>query len=473
MTKRRPEPDTHSRTLPHNLEAEKAVLGALLINSDLLPRVQAVVTTTDFFRDAHQRIFAAMGRLEAKKSAVDMMTLRAELKRGGELDEVGGAAYISALTDGVPRSANANHYAKIVKSTARLRGVIRVANTALADAYEAERSADDILREADKALLELQRGGAAHNGMVDTRLSSMTVLDDLDKRSKNPFALLGIDTGFPTVNDMTLGWQRGDLNIIAARPSIGKTAFTLNTAEAAATNGVVAIFSLEMKLKQLEYRRLAHLAGIDCMSLKRGTLGEDDYPKITKALSQISAARLFIDDRGARTWQDIRSACRRLRADEGQLDLVVVDYVQLMRGEQKLNRTQQLDEIAMALKNEVAGDLDTPVLMLSQLSRAGRDRADSRPQLSDLRDSGALEQHADSVLFLHRKHHRESGITNLIVEKQRNGDGGTVNLTFSRETQTFRDAGLEPEQPALPDPPPEEEPKARGRRRPPVGWRRG
>jgi replicative DNA helicase len=459
--------DTSLRTLPHNLEAEKALLGAVLINHQLLASLQGVVTPEHFFRRAHQAIFSAMLRLADRKEGIDIVIVFDELRRSGELDECGGPAYISSLTDGVPRSSNVHYYAGMVKADAMRRALITAANQALVDAYDRAKEPREIINAIDKNILTLQKGGE-RSRFADARERAALIYEKLEFRSTHKGQLIGLDTGFESINYITQGWQKGDLVVIAARPSVGKTAFVLNTAEACATAGKgVLIFSLEMRYEQLETRRLAHLSQVDASSLMDGHLGETQYARIVDALTKMHERPFYVDDRGGQTWEDIRATCRRTRIDK-PLDLIIVDYVQLMpgSGERRAgNRTQEIDEIALNLKS-LADEVSCPLLLLSQLNRSGAARSDNRPILSDLRDSGALEQHADLVCFLHRKNHKEDGRTEFIIEKARNGPTGTANLSITRSTQTFVDAGVEPDQPALPEAPPPQEPK------PPKHWRR-
>lgn len=441
------------RTLPHNLEAEKSLLGGLLINNAAYVTVAPHVRPVDFFRRAHGSIFAAMGRLldELHRDA-DLVTLSDELRRAGELEECGGPAYIAALTEGVPRSANVASYAKIVHEMAVLRRIIRVGGEMQALAYEAEEPSQAIINTADKAIMELQRGGQIGR-MADLRETHAALYEDLEWREKHRGQLVGVETGFESINHLTLGWQSGELIVLAARPSIGKTAFTLHTAMAAAKAGKkVAFFSLEMRRRQLEYRMLSSLSGIALTRLQSGYLGEADYDRLAPAMAILSKAPILIDDRAGQGAADIRASCRRVKAEQG-LDLVVIDYVQLIPGSLErrgANRNDEVTDISRRIK-ALSDEVNAPVLLLSQLNRASEVRADPRPKLSDLRESGALEQDADKVVFLHRKHHLESGVTNVIFEKDRNGPGGVVNVTFNRDNQTFLDGGEEP----APSPDPE------------------
>jgi replicative DNA helicase len=440
-----------ARTLPHNLEAERSILGGILVHNAAFTLAAQVITADDFYRDAHRRIFAAMIVLiDEKHVEVDFVTLKEELAKHGELDEVGGPAYIASLADGVPRATNVAYYAGIVKEKALLRALIYAANKMLTDAYAGEDEPATLVQKADAELLKVQQATRSSR-LTDMRESVGRIMNDLDYRAAHRGELLGLDTGFPSLNELTFGWLPGDEVIIAARPSIGKTTFVLNTALAAAKLGKrVAIFSLEMRRKQLEYRLLSTLSGVPIGRLASGYLGSRDYEKLSQAFETMHVLPLYIDDRSGQTALDIRTGCRRVKS-EGGLDLVVVDYVQLVPGtlERGATRNEQVTDISRRFK-DAADELTVPFLVLSQLSRANEKRADPRPRLSDLRESGALEQDSDIVAFLHRENHRTGGATELILEKQRNGPTGTVMLNLDRDTTTFTDAGPqpEPEQPA-------------------------
>lgn len=440
------------RTLPHNLEAERSVLGAILVHNDAYEQASRVIHDRDFFRDAHRRMFAAMAYLiDDRRVVVDFVTLKEELIRRKELDEVGGPAYVSSLADGVPRATNVRYYAGIVKDKSALRDLIYAANKILTDAYAGEDEADEILRQADVALLDVQNAHVSSR-MTNVSDASTELFKDFEYRVEHRGELTGIDTGFTSINELTFGWQPGDLVIIAARPSIGKTTFVMNTVMAAAKAGKrIAFFSMEMRKRQLEYRMMSSLSGVACTKLLSGFVGAMDYPKISAAFESMRVLNIAIDDRARQTVQDIRGACRRLKA-EGGLHGIVIDYMQLMAGtlqRKGTTRNEELTDISRRLKI-LADEVSAPILVLSQLRRLDGRR---RPQLDDLRDSGAIEQDADIVAFLHRTDHRASGQTEFILAKQRNGPTGSVKLTIDRDILTFADAG--PELDAAPQPDPE------------------
>lgn len=438
------------RALPHNLEAERSVLGAILVNNQALFQVATELHPEHFFRDAHRRVYKALQHLLSRRDdGADLVTLFEELKRTGDLDAVGGPAYVSSLVDGVPRATNIRHYAAIVKEKATLRAMISTAERIVLEAYDAEASSSEILATADRDIVQL-RHGAGNNRMRSLNETAQAFCDDLAFRADHQGQLTGVPTGFKSIDEMTNGWQAGDLIVIAARPSIGKTIFTMNTARACAgtlradgTPRRVGVFSLEMRRVQLQYRLLASESQVDLSRLLSGYLTEDEWRRATEAMGVLNQLPILIDDTAARTRWDVRGECRRLLADGG-LDLVVIDYVQLMagslEGREAGNRNAELTDISRGLKI-MADELSCPVIIVSQLNRAGESRADPRPKLSDLRETGALEQDADIVCFLHRKHHKEDGTTQFIVEKQRNGPTGTLNLTVNRPVVTFTDGG--------------------------------
>lgn len=454
--------DVAERTLPHNLEAERAVLGAILLHNDAYERIAQTITSADFFRRAHALIFESIERLlERATGDVDMVTIKEDLNRRGDLDECGGPVYISALIDGVPRSTNIEHYARIVKEKATLRRLIMQSNRVITAAYAAEEPAASILTMADRGIVDLQNdtlGGA----MISLKKSNPAYIEVLEQRIANKGALTGLPTGFSKIDAATLGWQRKDSILIAARPSIGKTAFVLNTARAMAesyrpkTSELchVAFFSMEMRRTQLEDRLLSSLCGIPSTLLRSGhVFGPEQYEALGVGLARMQRMNLHIDDTKGRTVFDIRAECRRLRSEHG-LDAVVIDYIQLMEGSlarKGVTRNEELTDISRRL-NVMFGELDVAGLILSQLSRPNENRPDPRPQLKDLRDSGALEQDADLACFLHRKNHKEGGLTHFIMEKARNGPTGTLALDFDRDLTLFKEYEGEP--PAEPEPTP-------------------
>ena len=432
------------RTLPHNLEAERSVLGAILVHNDAFNLAAQVIEPADFYRDAHRRIFDKMISLNERNHAIDFVTLKEELARAGELDEVGGPAYVASLADGVPRATNVEYYARIVKEKATLRNLIYAANKILTNAYEADQESDLILDEAESAIFAVadDRLKAGFVAMRDLVKESFPKIEQLFEQKR---LITGVPTGFVDLDEMTRGLQGGDLIIIAARPSMGKTSLVLNISQYVATqpNLTVGFFSLEMSKESLFIRLLTSEAQIDSHRLMSGAIGQKDYGRISHALETLSAMRLYIDDSSNIGVLEMRAKCRRLLAEHG-LNLVVVDYIQLMSGRGRFeNRTLELASISRSLKG-LAKELNVPIVVLSQLSRGPESRADHRPQLSDLRESGALEQDADLVGLIYRDdvynkdpNNPDAGTAELIIAKQRNGPTGTVKLAFLREQTRF------------------------------------
>jgi replicative DNA helicase len=434
------------RTLPHNLEAERSVLGAILLHNDAFNTAAEVIDAADFFREAHRRIFDKMVRLQERGDAIDLVTLKEELTRSGDLDEVGGPAYISALVDGVPRSTNVEHYARIIKEKATLRSLIYSANKILTNAYDAEEDADTVLDRAESAIFAIA-DKKVRDGFVSLKDLAETSLDTIEKLASRRELVTGVPTGFTDLDELTSGLQPSDIVIIAARPSMGKTSLVLNMAQhvGTKTDMTVGVFSLEMSKEQLFLRMLTGEARIDAHRLRGGFLGERDWGKLSQALGTLSEARIFIDDTPSIGVLEMRAKCRRLQAEHG-LHMVIIDYIQLMQGRGRFeNRTLELASISRSLKG-LAKELQVPIVVLSQLSRATESRSDHRPQLSDLRESGALEQDADVVVFIYREDQyadknapptESSGTAELIIAKQRNGPTGVVRLAFIREFTRF------------------------------------
>src|SRR5215210_2111258 len=432
------------RTLPHNLEAERSVLGSILLHNHAFNLAAEVIDSNDFYRDAHRRIFDKMVKLAERGNAIDLVTLKEELGRSGDLDEVGGPAYITALVDGVPRSTNVEHYARIIKEKATLRSLIHSANKILTTAYEAEEDADVILDQAEHAIFAIA-DDKVRDGFVSLRDLAETSLDTIEKLASRKELVTGVPTGFRDLDELTSGLQPSDLVIVAARPSMGKTSLVLNIAQhvGTRTDMTVGIFSLEMSKEQLFLRMLTGEARIDAHRLRGGFLGERDWGKLAQAIGTLSESKIFIDDTPSIGVLEMRAKCRRLASEHG-LHMVIVDYIQLMQGRGRFeNRTLELGSISRSMKG-LAKELRVPIVVLSQLSRAPESRSDHRPQLSDLRESGALEQDADVVILIYREdaynrdpNNPDAGTAELIVAKQRNGPTGIVRLAFLREQTRF------------------------------------
>src|SRR5436853_1242772 len=439
------------RTLPHNLEAERSVLGAVLLHDDAFNLAAEVIDAADFFRDAHRRIFDKMVKLAERGDAIDLVTLKEELGRSGEIDEVGGPSYIAALVDGVPRSTNVEHYARIIKEKATLRNLIFSANKILATAYAGEDEADLILDQAEHAIFAIA-DDKVRDGFVSLRDLAQNSLDTIEKLHARKELITGVPTGFTDLEEMMSGLQPSDLIIVAARPSMGKTSLVLNMAQhvGTRTGRTAGMFSLEMSKEQLFLRMLTAEARIDAHRLRGGFLGERDWGKLSQALGTLSEAKIFIDDTPSIGVLEMRAKCRRLQAEHG-LHMVMIDYVQLMQGRGRFeNRTLEVASISRSLKG-LAKELRVPVVLLSQLSRAPESRSDHRPQLSDLRESGALEQDADVVAFIYREEMYQDksqpptdaqGVAEIILAKQRNSPTGIVRLAFIREFTRFENLAI-------------------------------
>src|SRR6187399_1694380 len=434
------------RTLPHNLEAERSVLGAILVHNDAFNMAAQVIDSGDFYRDAHRRIFDKMVQLNERNQAIDFVTLKEELARAGEIEEVGGPAYVASLADGVPRATNVEYYARIVKEKATLRNLIYAASKIVTNAYEADQESDLILDEAESAIFAVA-DDRLKSGFIAMRDLVKDSFPKIEKLFEQKRLITGVPTGFVDLDEMTRGLQGGDLVIVAARPSMGKTSLVLNIAQYVAALGdqVVGFFSLEMSKESLFLRLLTSEAQIDGHRLMSGAIGGNDYHRISHALEKLNAMKLFIDDTANIGVLEMRAKSRRLQSEHG-LNLLVVDYIQLMSGRGRFeNRTLELAAISRSLKG-LAKELSVPIVVLSQLSRAPESRSDHRPQLSDLRESGALEQDADVVIFIYREDQYvdrsqpptdAQGVAELIVGKQRNGPTGVVKLAFIREYTRF------------------------------------
>ncbi|HKQ62424.1 MAG TPA: replicative DNA helicase [Candidatus Polarisedimenticolaceae bacterium] len=438
-------PETLSETLPHSEEAERAVLGAILLDNRQFDRAQELLGAEAFYALRHQKIFRAMERLIDDGSALDAITLKTTLEGRGELDACGGPAYLATLLEGVPRSAHLEHYARIVREKAVLRELIRASQSILSSALEPSGSADELLDAAERAVFRVAENRLG-SGFVPLRVTAEEAFKAIEELTRRQELITGIATGFPLLDELTAGLQPSDLIILAARPAMGKTALALNVASHAGLRQgrTVGVFSLEMSHQQLFFRLLCAEAQVDAHRLRTGRVGKEEWPRMIKWYGTLSDAPVFIDDTPGISILEIRAKARRLKREHG-LDLLIVDYLQLIRGRGSYeNRQQEISDISRSLK-ELAKELKIPVLALSQLSRAPEQRGggDRRPQLSDLRESGAIEQDADVVLFLFREevYKRDDpdlkGKAELIIGKQRNGPTGTVELRFIRDFTRF------------------------------------
>ena len=430
------------RTLPHNAEAERTVLGAILVDNAAFNSAAEILTREDFHRDPNRRIFDAMAALSERSQAIDLVTLRDELVRRESLEAVGGAAYLAALIDGMPRVTSVDQWSRIIKEKAVLRSLIHAGNRITQSAYEAEDDAAIILDRAEKAIFDIAEH-RIRQGFVGMREIVKESFRTIDQLSQSKELVTGMPTGFVDLDQMTSGLQKGDLVIVAARPAMGKTSFCLNIAQHASQRAgeTVGIFSLEMAKEQLVIRMLCADARVDAHRLRTGNLAEKDWARLAKAYADLSASKIFIDDSATLTPLEMRAKCRRLKAEHG-LGMVVVDYLQLVTGAGRAeNRQQEIASISRSLKG-LAKELSLPVVALSQLSRAPEARTEKRPQLSDLRESGALEQDADVVMFIFREEEykptdENRGIAEIIIGKQRNGPTGSLKLAFLKEYTRF------------------------------------
>jgi replicative DNA helicase len=432
--------------LPANVEAERSILGAILLDNFAYNQAAEHLRTEDFSLDSHRRIYARMVDLAESSRPIDMITLIEELERHKELTAIGDVGYVSSLIEGVPERPSIEHYVRIVRDKALLRGLISAANTAIARASEQADPADEVLSDAEAAIFQLseKRIGRGFMGVQEIVRESFGSVDALLQRGQR---ITGLATHYTDLDEMTSGLQRSDLVIIAARPSMGKTAFAMNIAENAAIEDqqVVGVFSLEMSREALLMRLLCSQARVDAHKMRTGSLWQDDMKKVVRAMEQLAHAPVYIDDTPGISVSEMRAKARRLKQSQGRLDLIIVDYLQLMSGGGKRfeNRTQEVSAISRGLK-ALAKELSVPVIALSQLSRAPESRGgDHRPQLADLRESGSIEQDADLVMFIFREEvYRQDdpelqGRAEIIIGKQRNGPIGKIRLAFLKSCTRF------------------------------------
>ena len=433
------------RTPPHNIEAEQAVIGAIFLRPDAFSTASELLIASDFYRVSHQRIFQAMTTLSDKGEPIDLVTVTTLLSNEQTLDEAGGVSYLSDISSSVPTAANISFYSKIVEEKALLRRLIRAATDIVTTTFEKECDVDELLNEAEKNILEVsnRKNASSFKAIKDVLIE---VYDDIEQLNQNNNEVTGVPTGYRDLDKITSGFQKNDLIIIAARPSVGKTAFALNIAQnvSTKTDENVAIFSLEMGAEQLVSRMLCAEGNIDSQRLRTGNLLADDWGKLTMAMGSLSNAGIFIDDSPGIRVSEIRSKCRRLKQEHG-LGMIIIDYLQLISGSasSQENRQQEVSEISRSLKG-LARELEVPLIALSQLSRGVEQRQDKRPIMSDLRESGSIEQDADIVGFLYRDDYYDSeseqqNIIEIIISKQRNGPTGTVELAFVKEYNKFVD----------------------------------
>lgn len=439
------------RALPHSAEAERAILGGVLLDNALISQAVELLRPEDFYVPSHRRIFTAMIALFERGAEINPILIGEELKKENALESVGGISFITNLTYGLPHSTNIVHYAKVVRGKSMLRQLVRASNKITQEALEQEDEPEIILDHAEQAIFELA-DERVRQGFVHVKPVAEQLLEKIQEMEGRAALLTGLTTGFADLDKITSGLQRSDLIILAARPSMGKTSFALMLAENAAIHAgaVVGIFSLEMSKEALVMRMLCSQANIDAQRFRNGFLSRPEWSQIAKSLGTLADAKIFLDDTPGITVLEMRAKARRLAAEQKRLDLIIVDYLQLMSGSTRRveSRQQEVSQISRELKG-LAKELNVPLVALSQLSRAPESRSDHRPQLADLRESGALEQDADVVAFIYRAEQyktpeeRDSlpedqkNIAELIIAKQRNGPTGTVDLRFTPSSMRF------------------------------------
>jgi replicative DNA helicase len=436
--------DRPSDALPHSVDAERSVLGAVLLDNRQFDKAQELLSHVSFYSARHQKIFRALEAMTEVGTALDLITLKDELHRQGLLDECGGPAYLAGLLDGVPRSANVEHYAKIVRETAMLRELIGASQSILSSAMQPRGSTEELLDEAERMIFRVAENRLS-GGFIPLSVAAEQSLKWIEELTERQELITGVATGYPQLDEMTAGLQPNDLIILAARPSMGKTALALNIcSHAALQQGQrVGVCSLEMSHQQLFLRMLCSEGRVDSHRLRTGRINREQWQDIIRIYGKLSDVPIYIDDTPGMGIMEMRAKARRLKREKG-LDLLIVDYLQLMEGRGAYtSRQQEISDISRSLK-ELAKELNIPVLALSQLSRAPEQRGgDRRPQLSDLRESGAIEQDADVVMFLYRPelYNKDDpsleGKAELIIGKQRNGPIGTVQLNFIRQFTRF------------------------------------
>ncbi|MFA4916321.1 MAG: replicative DNA helicase [Syntrophales bacterium] len=434
---------------PQNIEAEQSILGGILLANQYLNNVIEILDKSDFYSESHRKIFAAILELSDRNEPSDLITLSNILKEKKQLDLVGGTTYLASLVDNVPSAANIAHYAKIVKEKSILRRLIGTATDILSRSYDSGANVDNVLDDAEQAIFEISENKIKPaffpiKGLIK---DSFKTIEKLYERKE---LVTGVPTGFEKIDELTTGLQKSDLIIVAGRPSMGKTALVLNIARYAALEAgiTVAIFSLEMAKEQLAIRLLSSEARVDSMRIRRGMLGETDWPKLTTAAGRLSDVPIYIDDTPAIMVLEMKAKARRLTAEVG-LGLIVIDYLQLMRsGSGRDSREQEISEISRSLK-ALAKELNVPVVALSQLNRRVEDRPNRRPQMADLRESGAIEQDADVIAFIYRdevynrsEDNPEKGLAEIIIGKQRNGPTGMVKLAFLEKYTRFENLAV-------------------------------
>ncbi len=428
------------RSLPNNLEAEQSVLGSMIIDKNAIVRATESLKSDDFYRDSHKVIFSGIMELFQKDIPIDMITLIEHLKSVEKLDSAGGISYITEISNSVPSIANLNSYVKIVEEKAILRRLIRASNEIIEKTYSGQDVVENVIDFAQKKVFDIAEKRSTNDYEPISSVLERGFLE-IERLFNNKGAITGIPTGFKDLDAKTSGFQKGDMVLIAARPSMGKTTFALNIAQQAALRAgkSVVIFSLEMSKEQLAYKLLCAEANVDMLKLRTGNLDDEDWENIARASGPLAAAKIYIDDTAGVSVMEMRAKCRRIKMEYG-VDLIMIDYLQLMSGSGE-SRQQEVSEISRSIK-ALAKEMQCPVVALSQLSRAPEQRADHRPMLSDLRESGSIEQDADVVMFLYRdeyynKETEEKNVAECIIAKQRNGPVGTVKMAWLGQYSKF------------------------------------
>ena len=436
--------EDNTRIPPHSVEAEQSVLGSILLDKDAMISVSETLIPEDFYKEAHKVIYECMLKLYNSQSEIDLITLAEELRDQGYLDDIGGIPYITSLSTIVPTTSNIKYYVNIVKEKSIVRQLISAANDIINLSYDSSAKVEDVLENAEKKIFDISQERTTNDFKQINQVLRDTY-DMIEKLYTEKNEVTGLTTGFRDLNKKINGFQKSDLLLVAARPAMGKTAFALNLVQNAALKGdaSVAVFSLEMSKEQLVQRMLSSQSNVELKKIKTGKLNADDWPRIIEAMAVLSEAKIHIDDTPGIKISELRSKCRKLKIEKG-LDLVLIDYLQLMEGEgNNESRQQEIAKISRSLKI-LAKELNCPVVALSQLSRAPEQRADHRPMLSDLRESGSIEQDADIVMFLYRDEYynpdtESKNIGEVIVSKNRHGETGTIELVWFGEVQKFAD----------------------------------
>ena len=431
------------RSLPQSIEAEQSVIGSMIIDKSAIAQVAEKLTEDDFYRDGHKIIYKSIFEMFKNDMAVDLVTLLEYLKSTDQLEKAGGVTYITEVSSSVPTTANLSSYIKIVEEKSILRRLIKASTAIIEDSYNKQGEVEGVLDLAEKKIFDIaeKRSTSDFEALSDVLERGFL---EIERLFNNKGQITGVPSGFTDLDAKTSGFQKGDMVLIAARPSMGKTTFALNIAENAALREgkSVVIFSLEMPKEQLAYKLLCSEANVDMLKLRTGNLDDKDWENIARATGPLSKAKIYIDDTAGVTVMEMRSKCRRLKMEYG-IDLILIDYLQLMSGASSENRQQEVSEISRSIK-ALAKEMECPVIALSQLSRAPEQRADHRPMLSDLRESGSIEQDADLVMFLYRdeyynKETEDKNMAECIVAKHRNGPVGTVKMAFLGALSKFGD----------------------------------